>query len=189
MQKVEVYIIALTYSESSPGNLSLILEDMAFSRRVPITIGKSEGQAIAIVLEKMKTKRPQTHDLLADTIAQLNGVVKEILIDRYESETFYAKIIISRNGEEVEIDSRTSDAVALACRVSCPMYINQTVFEAFSFDKESESIPRNVRGGSLNNYSLKELEELLDKVIQKEDYISASRIRDAIEKKKASNDG
>tara|TARA_B100001250_G_C19572904_1_gene688430 strand:+ start:180 stop:740 length:561 start_codon:yes stop_codon:yes gene_type:complete len=186
MSKVELFIVALTQSESVPGKASLILEDVKHSRRLPVIIGNTEAQSIALVLERMKPKRPQTHDLLVNALKGLKGVLKEVIIDRYEAGVFYSKLIIKSGDEFIELDSRVSDAIAISCRMDTPIFINEEVFVAISLDNDLESIPKSTRGG-LTNYSLEELEDMLQKVLLKEDYISATRIRDAIEKKMLGN--
>ena len=186
MSKVELFIVALTQSESVPGKASLILEDVKHSRRLPVIIGNSEAQSIALVLERMKPKRPQTHDLLVNVLKGLKGTLKEVLIHRYDNGVFFSKLILKSQDDLIELDSRVSDAVAIACRMDTPIFTNEEIFEEISLDNDMEAIPKTTRGG-LTNYSLEELEDMLQKVLLKEDYISATRIRDAIEKKMLGN--
>ena len=183
MEKVELNLVALTNSESHPGQFALVLEDVQMKRRIPITIGESEAQAIAMVVEQMKPARPQTHDLFFNTLEALNAKLEEVLIDEIVENHYHAKLILRRATEKIVVDSRTSDAVAMAVRFGCPVYTFEHILEQTGFSVDTEGLPVEKRG-SFINFPLHELEELLKKVLDKEDYKSASRIRDAINKKK-----
>lgn len=178
-------MIALTNSESHKGHFALILEDIEIKKRLSVTIGPAEAQSIAMVVEKMKSKRPQTHDLFVQTLTALNARLIEVVITKVIENTYYAELVIETDGERVSIDSRTSDAIALAVRQECPIYTYQHILEETGFTVDQEGLPIEKRGSFLN-FPLNELEELLEKVLKKEDYESASRIRDAISKKKTS---
>tara|TARA_Y100000782_G_C10188980_1_gene269058 strand:+ start:16484 stop:17044 length:561 start_codon:yes stop_codon:yes gene_type:complete len=184
MERIELQIVALTNSESHQGLFALILEDVQEKKRIPITIGPSEAQSIAVFMEKMKTARPQTHDLYVSTIGALNAALKEVVIHAYEDERYLASLILIQNSQEIIIDARTSDAVAVASRLSAPIYMEKSLFDKMGFSVEEVGLPISKRG-SYFNYPLNELEELLEKVLAKEDYESAGRIRDAIRRKKA----
>lgn len=183
MKKVEVNLVALTNSETHPGHFVMVLEDLEMKRRLPITIGPVEAQAIAMYIEKMKPARPQTHDLFHQTILALGAKLEEVLISEVVDETYHSKIVFNLNGNRHTIDSRTSDAVALAIRFDCPVYAIDNILESTGFNVDAEGLPVEKRG-SLFNFPLNELESLLDKVLKKEDYESATRIRDAINKKR-----
>ncbi|MEO1052627.1 MAG: bifunctional nuclease family protein [Bacteroidota bacterium] len=183
MEEVELNIVALTTSQSQPGNFALILEDINKNKRIPIIIGRNEAQAIAVVLEKMQPVRPQTHDLLFETIKALNGKLEKVVITEMIDQKYHASLFINSNGTLVEIDARTSDAVAMSVRSECPIYCAQSLIASVGFDVDDKVITPDKRG-SFINYPMEELEELLAKVVQKEDYESAGRIRDAIAKKK-----
>lgn len=183
MKKIELQVIALTNSESHPGQYALVLEDVEMKRRIPVTIGAVEAQSIAMVVEKMKPVRPQTHDLFYNTLKSFGISLKEVLISEIVDNRYYAKLILVNNGKVEIVDSRTSDAVALAVRFGCPIYTYESILEQTGFTVDTEGLPVD-RRGSFINFPLDELEELLEKVLLKEDYESASRIRDAISKKK-----
>lgn len=183
MEKIELNVVALTNSESHPGQFALVLEDVEMKRRIPVTIGAYEAQAIAMVVEKMKPKRPQTHDTFYHSVIALGASVKEVIIDEVVEDHYHAKIIFDKNGERLSVDSRTSDAIALAVRFECPIYTFDFILENTGFTVDTVGLPVD-RRGSFINFPLNELEELLEKVLEKEDYKSASRIRDAINKKK-----
>ena len=183
MEKVELNLVALTNSESHPGQFALVLEDIDMKRRIPITIGPTEAQAIAMVVEKMKPARPQTHDLFLNTVKALGGNLSEVIINDIVEGNYHAQLIITRGAEKISVDSRTSDAIALAVRFECPIYTFDYLIEETGFTVDTEGLPMEKRG-SFINFPLNELDDLLQKVLEKEDYKSASRIRDAINKKK-----
>ena len=181
MEKRELWIVALSESISKPSHYALILEDTLSKRRIPLIIGINEAQAIAIAMEKMQPSRPQTHDLFQQTILKLNAKLIEALIYRLDNEVFYAYIILQTAHETIQIDARPSDAIALAVRFGCPVFATSEVIEnsAYDFDEKTRD-----KRGSYAEYTLEELEELLQKIIKKEDYESAVRVRDAIERRK-----
>lgn len=183
MEKIELNLVALTNSESHTGHFALILEDVEMRRRIPVTIGAIEAQAIAMVVEKMKPIRPQTHDLFYNTLKSFNAKLEEVIIDEVVDNRYHSKLVFKRNTEKIVVDARTSDAIALAVRFECPVYTFDYILEQTGFSVDTKGLPIEKRG-SFINFPLEELEELLEKVLEKEDYKSASRIRDAINKKK-----
>ena len=185
MKKIELNIVALTHSESQPGSFALILEDVEKNRRIPIIIGVTEAQAIAVVLEKMRPPRPQTHDLFQNTIKELGARMVEVIINEVVDEKYHARLVLEQNGHRISVDARTSDAVALAVRFQCPIYSYESIIKKTGFRIDDTDVSPDKRG-SFINYPLSELEELLEKVLAKEDYESATRIRDAISRKKGS---
>ena len=186
MKKLELNIIALANSESSKGNYSLILEESKGFRRLPIVIGAFEAQAIAISLERMQPNRPLTHDLFKNTL-ELSGVVlTEIIISELKGGVFYAKLMGKKaDGTPLEVDARSSDAIAMAVRFGCPIYTTENIMQQAGVVLESPSKAFTNKRGKLEDYSLDELEQLLRQVIAKEDYESASKIRNSILKKKS----
>ena len=186
MKKLELNIIALANSESSKGNYSLILEESKGFRRLPIVIGAFEAQAIAISLERMQPNRPLTHDLFKNTL-ELSGIVlTEIIISELKGGVFYAKLMGKKaDGSPLEVDARSSDAIAMAVRFGCPIYTTENIMQQAGVVLESPSKAFTNKRGKLEDYSLDELEQLLRQVIAKEDYESASKIRNAILKKKS----
>lgn len=183
-EKRELTVAAMSESESHPGNYVLILEDMESRRRMPVIIGGFEAQAIAIAMEHMQPARPMTHDLLKTMIETLGASLQEVLVHSLTDGVFYAALLLKQNnGETVQIDARTSDAIALAVRCDAPIFTFEHVMDEAGI--LVDSILARQKKGSLALYSLAELEDLLQKVIAKEDYESASRIRDYIEKRKS----
>jgi hypothetical protein len=182
MTKFEVSIIALAESESKKGNYALILEESKSKRRIPVVIGSQEAQAIAIYMERLNPSRPLTHDLFKTVITQLNSKIKEIIIYSIEKDIFYAKLILQVPDNQIlEIDARPSDAIALAIRFSSPMFVSNQVLESASYEIDEKGREKK---GSYAEYTIEELEELLEKTIKKEDFESAARVRDAIERRK-----
>lgn len=182
-EKKELAIVALSSSESQPGNYVLILEDLEQQRRIPIIIGMPEAQAIAIAMEQMQPARPLTHDLLKSAILALGGTLKEVVIHQLTDGIFHARLVLEKHDATLlEVDARASDAIALAVRCQVPVYS----FEKVILDAgiQADTLAGHQMGGSLAKYSLAELEALLEKVIAKEDYESASKIRDYIEKRR-----
>jgi uncharacterized protein len=194
MEKIKLEILGISYSQSQSGAYALILGENGEKRRLPIIIGSFEAQAIAIELEKMKPSRPLTHDLLKNFAQTFNILVKEVIIYKFSEGIFYSKLICFDGIKEVEIDSRTSDAVAIAVRFKCPIYTYESILSAAGIvlqdeDKvpEDESLAGNegVSAEEYKNLSVKELEDLLMAAIDEEAYEKASKIRDEINRKKS----
>lgn len=177
----ELWVVALSESVSRPGTYALILEDAGTRQRIPVLIGASEAQAIAMPLEKMTSVRPQTHDLLSTVILSLNATLREVLIREIRDDIFYASIFLQTAGGIVEIDARPSDAIALAVRMGAPLRATETVVSQASYMTEERSRDKK---GSYAQYTIEELEEILKKTLGKEDYESAVRVREAIERKR-----
>ncbi|RLD49035.1 MAG: hypothetical protein DRI88_01565 [Bacteroidetes bacterium] len=195
MKKVQLEIVGMSYSQSQSGAYALILGVKGESRRLPIIIGGFEAQAIAIHLENMKPTRPLTHDLLKSFATHFNINILEVIINKFENGIFYSKLVCEAYGKISEIDSRTSDAVALAIRFNCPMYTYDHIIEeaGISIDEETDekeerpSVRKKSAGSDYADYTLDELEEMLENAISEENFEEASQIRDEIKKKKKNN--
>lgn len=194
MDKIRLEIIGMSYSQSQSGAYALILGEHGGVRRLPIIIGGFEAQAIAVELEKMKPSRPLTHDLFKNFAEHYDIFIKEVIIDKFMEGVFFAKLICLQGDSESEIDARTSDAVALAIRFRCPIYTYETIMSEAGIimeDKaeemqESEDInmAREPEGNVYTSKSIEELEEMLQKAVENEEYENASRLRDEINKRK-----
>lgn len=192
MKKIKLEILGISYSQSQSGAYALILGEDGEKRRLPIIIGSFEAQAIAIELEKMKPSRPLTHDLLKNFAQTFNIIIKEVIIYKFAEGIFYSKLICFDGIREVEIDSRTSDAVALAVRFKCPIYTYETILSAAGIvlqddekSPEEEIISSDpITPSDYESYTVKELEELLMAAIDEEAYEKASKIRDEINRRK-----
>lgn len=183
----------MRYSQSQTGAYALILGEYKGERRLPIIIGGFEAQAIAMELEKLERSRPLTHDLFKNFAEHYNIHLKEVVIDQFDEGVFFAKLHCLQGDEESEIDARTSDAVALALRFRCPIYTYESVLKEAGVGKEEiEGIPEKKEDdkpephekGEFSQYSVEELNEILEKSIEKEEYEKASRIRDEINRRK-----
>ena len=192
MEKIRLEIIGMKYSQSQSGAYALILEERNGKRRLPIIIGSFEAQAIAIELEKIKTPRPLTHDLFRSFAEAFSIRLSEVVINKFQDGVFFAKLVCIQDENEQEVDSRTSDAIALALRFNCPIYTYDTILEAAGIiaDEEpeqegvaavSEELPRKKE--DLSEFSEEELKEFLQVAIEGEDYEKASQIRDEIKKR------
>lgn len=194
MKKVQLKIFALSSSVSKSPNYAVILTEVNGYRRLPIVIGTFEAQAIVVSLEQLKIIRPLTHDLFYNFIQTFNIVVEEVLIYKYEDSIFYAKLICVKDGEKIEIDARTSDSLALAVRIGCPIFIYNNILDVASVvvenenDDDVEKILDNIEededGENLKSLTLSELEQLLQEVLDQEDYAYAIIIRDEIKQRK-----
>lgn len=192
MDKIRLEIVGMSYSQSQSGAYALILGEVKGSRRLPIIIGGFEAQAIAVELEKIKPTRPLTHDLFKSFADAYMIQLKEVIIDQFKQGVFHAKLVCVQNNIESIIDSRTSDAVALAIRFKCPVYTYEkimaeagmTMDENMSSDDTMTTPVTNAQELSFDDFSLGELEELLQKAVEQEDYEKASMIRDEINKRK-----
>ncbi|MCB0547357.1 MAG: bifunctional nuclease family protein [Phaeodactylibacter sp.] len=185
MKKIELNIIALANSESNPGNFALILEEQDSFRRLPVIIGPFEAQAIAIYLERLQPPRPMTHDLFKNTLDASGVELTEVLISDVIDGVFHARVIGTKaDGSPLSVDARTSDAIALAVRFACPIYTTEAVMQSASIMLDNPSKAFSNKRGQLSDYTLEELERLLQQLLNKEDFESAARIRDAIAKKK-----
>lgn len=186
MNKIEVSVIALAESESKKGYYVIILEEPKSKKRIPIVIGNQEAQAIAIYMERLNPNRPLTHDLFKNVLQQLNSKVKEVQIHSIQNEIFFADIVVQSSDNQLfNIDSRPSDAIALAVRFACPIFVSEQVLETTGYEIDEKGREKK---GSYAEYTLEEMEELLEKIIKKEDYESAARLRDAIERRKKNNE-
>ncbi len=191
MEKIKLEIMGLSYSKSQTGAYALILAEEGGKRRLPIIIGGFEAQAIAIELEKMKPSRPLTHDLFKSFALSFNIYIVEVLIYRFAEGVFYAKLVATDGVTTKEIDSRTSDAVALAIRFNCPVNTYESVMKdaGIVLDEEddliSDSITKENEGQTdeWEDYTMEELEELLQVAVDNEEYERASQIRDEINKR------
>ena len=190
MEKLKLDIVGLSYSQTQSGAYALVLGESTGKRRLPIIIGGFEAQAIAIELEKMTPSRPLTHDLFKNFAEEFHINISEVIIYNLVEGIFFSKLICEKDGEEIEIDSRTSDAIALAVRFNCPIYTFEFVLgsagilleDDFEKDEETfeESAPEQTGPKSL---SLDELNQQLALALENEDYESASKIRDEINKR------
>lgn len=192
MDKIKLEIVGMSYSQSQSGAYALILGETEGNRRLPIIIGGFEAQAIAIELERIKPSRPLTHDLFRNFASTFGIVVTEVIINKFHEGVFYSELVCFDGEKIVEIDSRTSDAIALALRFHCPVYTYETIMTAAGVvmkdepDEPDEMLteaPEKTEEG-YDLLTLSELEDLLQKAIENEDYEKASLLRDELKKRR-----
>jgi bifunctional DNase/RNase len=195
MDFTRVDIIGLSTSPSSGGAYALVLGEVEGNRRLPIIIGAFEAQAIALELEKIQPPRPMTHDLLRDTFGELEVDVTEVVIDELREGTFFAKIRYNHDGEEHQLDSRPSDAVALAVRVEAPIFVAPAVLDEAGIVAEDESdisaITEQAEGATssegeeeMEGTELEKMQKKLEQAVEEEDYERAADLRDEIQRLK-----
>ncbi len=195
MNLVQLLINGISYSQTQNGAYALILSELEGERKLPIVIGTNEAQSIAIAIEKeIKPPRPLTHDLFKNFCVRFDIKIKQVIIHKLVDGVFYSSVICERDGIEEIIDSRSSDAIALAIRFEAPIYTYENILEKAGviikveneidegsllkelFSEENTEVARS----ELKEKTTKELEELLKIAIQNENYESAAKIRDEI---------
>ncbi|MBX3239237.1 MAG: bifunctional nuclease family protein [Chitinophagaceae bacterium] len=194
MKKIELEIVALSHSITQTHSYAVVLGETNGLRRLPIVIGGFEAQAIAVALERMQPSRPLTHDLMKNFMMAFNVELHEIIISDLQEGIFYSKLLCSNEHDTVEIDSRTSDALALAVRFGCPIYTYEHILESAGIlmedsgekkkEKEEGAVKETSAGESLKDKTLEELNQMLSEVLEQEDYLRAIAIRDEINHRK-----
>lgn len=193
MDKVQLVVLGLSASPASNNAYALILKEVDGSRRLPIIIGGFEAQAIALEMEGVTPPRPMTHDLIKKIIDNFGAILSEVFINDLNDGTFYAKLIFDEMG--LEIDSRPSDAVAIAVRCNAPIFVASSILDETGlipqeedpgFDPEDEEdsnfgIPKK-KSKSAPKSKVEQLQEQLDKAIQVEDYERAAQLRDELKR-------
>lgn len=198
MKKLELEIVALSHSVTQSHNYAVVLGELGGNRRLPIVIGGFEAQAIAVAMERMTPNRPLTHDLFKNTLDTFDIELKEVIINNLLDGIFYAQLVCVRDGQEFVIDSRTSDAIAMAVRFKSPLFTFDFVMEQAGVvleetededneDQDEETIVSNP--DSFENYSIKALNQMLNDVLETEDYEKAALIRDEIKKRESGKSG
>jgi hypothetical protein len=201
MDKIKLEITSLSYSQTQSGAYALVLKESKGRRRLPIIIGGFEAQAIAIKLEGMTPSRPLSHDLFKNFADNFNITLNEIIIYNLVEGIFFAKLICEQKSDnndkikEIKIDSRTSDAIALAVRFDCPIYTYETVLNSAGIildddddDDDGEFTEENIsiselKQNPIERLTLEELNINLNKAIETEDYEQASKIRDELKRR------
>ena len=190
---VEMEILGLSSNHSQSGSFTLVMGEVEGVRRLPIVIGMFEAQAIAIEIEKIVPNRPMTHDLFKSFADSFQFQIEKIVISEFKEGVFYAKIICRNEEFVTEIDSRTSDAIAIGVRFSCPIYSVDKVLdevgstkeiedleEDFDLDTELDDIEMEEDDNEFSSQSVEELQTQLNDALSNEQYELASKIRDEI---------
>ena len=192
MERVRLKVLGLSYSMAQAGAYALMLSNEDGSHRIPIVIGMSEAQSIAVQFEKMPTQRPLTHDLVKTLADEMNVSLKEVFIFRLESGIFYSELLFQTDEKIIKIDARTSDAVALALRYKCPIFSTPEIMEKAGIlvdqgkldtEKGKAISVEECQMEGVQNYSIRELSRMLSEAVQNENYEKASEIRDVIKNK------
>lgn len=196
MKRIELDIVALSHSMTQSHNYAVVLGERRGQRRLPIVIGSFEAQAIAVAMERMVPNRPLTHDLFKSTLDTFGIQLKEVVINNLLDGIFYARLVCTKNGELFEIDSRTSDAIAMAVRFECPIYTYDFILEAAGVvledQEEAEAggagaprMPAHIDSSALETYPIEALQRRLQEVLEAEDYETAAKIRDELKRREA----
>jgi hypothetical protein len=193
MKKIELEIVALSHSITQTHSYAVVLGEVNGLRRLPIVIGGFEAQAIAVALERMQPSRPLTHDLMKNFMMAFSVDLHEVVICDLQEGIFYSKLLCSNDKDTVEIDSRTSDALALAVRFGCPIYTYENILDSAGILMEDSGNKKKKTAvttthtdesagpqENLKEMSLEDLQTLLNDVLEQEDYIRAIAIRDEI---------
>ena len=197
MQKVRLEISGIAYSQTQSGSYVLTLSEAAGKRKLPIVIGGFEAQAIAVELEKMIPNRPLTHDLIKSFCITYDVIIKEVLIYKFVEGVFYSKLICEKDGAISEIDSRSSDAIAVGVRFNSPIFTLSNVLEDAGitsdqeddfesdalFEEGVEAIEDDQQISSMVNDTIQDLEKQLEEALENENYELASKLRDEIKKR------
>ncbi len=210
MDLIKLEIHGISYSENLSGAFALVLNESKGQRKLPVVIGGFEAQAIALALQKnIKTSRPLTHELFKGFADKFEIKLKKVIIHKLVDGVFFSNMVCEKDGDTVIVDSRTSDAIAMALRFNAPVFtydsiLNEVGFESdFKYDKkidfteadpflnleknEDESLKEinfNSDNVKLENISLVKLKQMLDKSLTKEDYEFSAKIRDEIKSRK-----
>lgn len=199
MEKVELRFLRITYSHTHAGAYALILSEVEGDRRLPIIIGGVEAQAIAIQVENIKPARPLTHDLFKNLSDTMNISLKEVIINDLVEGIFHAKLVLEQQGKEVEIDARSSDAIALALRFDCTIFTYEFILSAAGLkveegeEAEAESSTPEPKGKAKGEkkaaaaMTIEELRTKLEEALDNEDYERASKLRDEIKRREGTN--
>lgn len=194
MKRIKLKVLGISYSQTQSGAYALVLMEEKGQRRIPIIIGAFEAQSIVIKLENLEPPRPLTHDLFKNFADTFGIDITEVFIHKLEDGIFFSKLICYKDDEEYIIDSRTSDAVALALRFNCPIYTTEEIMEKAGItipqsegatqDFTADKTIKETEASIFEGYTDEELYNMIDEAVKTEDYERAAAIRDELEKRK-----
>jgi uncharacterized protein len=193
MKRIKLKVMGISYSQTQSGAYALLLIEENGERRIPIIIGGFEAQAIVIKLENLEPPRPLTHDLFKKFADHFNIAVIEVMIYKLEEGVFYSKLVCNNGEKEYSIDSRTSDAVAIALRFGCPIYIGEEIMEKAQLTNSpsetelisaDETDSKHEPNSNYESFTDEDLYKIIDEAVKTEDYERAASIRDEIDKRK-----
>jgi len=198
-RKVEVFIKNILPAHSH-GAYTLVLHSPKSKIQLPVLIGALEAQSIAMEMENMKSTRPLTHDLFATTLKNFNIGITEICIEKLTEGIYYSSIYFIQDGLTMQVDSRTSDAIAMAMKFKCPIFVTQAILDEAGFEEDENEVDIDEPGRNTEEdmpqesksevkspfaeFTIQELETMLEDAINIEDYSKAARLRDEIAKRK-----
>lgn len=191
MKRIELEIVALSHSMTQSHNYAVVLGERRGKRRLPIVIGSFEAQAIAVALERMVPNRPLTHDLFKNAFDAFDIQLKEVIISNLLDGIFYARLVCVKNGELFEIDSRTSDAIAMAVRFECPIFTYDFILEAAGVILEEQEgggfsavpAPAELDEEVMETWPIDALRGRLQEALDNEEYEMAAKIRDELKRR------
>lgn len=190
--KYELKLIGITYNQVESGVYAIILQEKDGTRRIPIIVGSAEAQSIECKLQEIITPRPLTHDLFVNVMRAFGLGLREVLIRRLPSGVFAADLVLTDGSRELRIDSRSSDAIALAVRTGSPIYTTLEVLEEAGFDQsvtvapiaDAEPDAEGAKNASrLSKMSDAELSDALDNAVASENYEGAKAIKDELDRR------
>ncbi|NDW10706.1 bifunctional nuclease family protein [Dysgonomonas sp. 520] len=194
--KVKLSVLGFSFNQSKSGTYGLVMSEIGGLRRLMIVVGTPEAQSIAFRLHETTPPRPLTHDLFRTVINRFEINLQEVFIYKYDDGVFYSRLHLVQCDQSIEIESRTSDAIAIALRTNSPIYTTEDIMRKLAVtvkDSETETVEaqasmiEEIKNSNFNQYSVlsnEELEEMLKDALEIEDYELASIIRDEIRKKK-----
>ena len=193
MRRIELEIVALSHSMTQSHNYAVVLGERRGKRRLPIVIGSFEAQAIAVALERMVPNRPLTHDLFKNAFDTFDIQLKEVIISNLLDGIFYARLVCMKNGELFEIDSRTSDAIAMAVRFECPIFTYDFILEAAGVILEEQegggfsAVPATslLDENAIEIWPMDALRGRLQEALDNEEYEIAAKVRDELKRREA----
>ena len=200
--RIALKVLGISYSHTQSGAYALVLAQVGGPIRIPVVIGASEAQSIAMKIEGITPPRPMTHDLMANFCRAFGMGLKEVFIYKFEDGIFYSEMTFSDSEREVSLDARTSDAIALAMRMGAPIFTTRAIMEETGFlmevegredqaqneDDGSDDSIQAMRVPDLERYSIEELEKTLARLIEREEYEEAARVSEILKRKKSSNE-
>lgn len=192
--KIKLSILGISFSQVQAGAYALIFAEENGIRRLPIVIGTPEAQSIAIIMENLTPPRPLAHDLIANMFTALDIILKEVLIYKFEDGAFFSELVLMQNDKEYRIDSRTSDAVAIALRTGSPIFTTEDIMKnmAIVFDEKevltndfqnAENIEDSDDADSTHDVSIEVLKDRLKEAVEEENYEQATKLRDEIKRR------
>ncbi len=203
-EKIKLKLLGLSYSQLQTGAYALLLSEEHGRRKIPIVIGVSEAQSIAIKMEGIAPPRPLTHDLFVSFAHAFGVKLVEVFIYKFEDGIFYSELTFTDGSRSIQLDARTSDAIAIAMRTHAPIYTTREVIDetGFVIDEDTNSENRDFGGDDYNgiepgadyfaepkleNYAIEELERTLQQLIDDENYEEAARVNEILQKKRSEN--